>query len=241
MRFRDRTEAGRQLARELERFRGARTVVLGLVRGGVLVAREVARALAAPLEPMVALPLCASESPDFELGAIAEGGGAYVDPDALLEAGLRDADVEAIAEREGAELARRVRLYRGGHPLRELAGATVLVVDDAVATGATARAAARAARKAGAARVVLAAPVIAGDRVAELRADFDEVVALESPDHVLAAGVWYERFAEVDDGELLALLGRNAAAEGGAGGDADPRGATEDPPAGQPHPHPPRD
>src|SRR5512142_1621515 len=182
MRFQDRTEAGRRLAAELGRFRGGRTVVLGLARGGVPVGREVARALGAPLEPMAVLPLGVPESPDFALGAIAEGGGAYVDPDALLEAGLRDADVEAIAEREGAELARRARLYRAGRPLPDLAGATVLVVDDGVATGATARAAARAARKAGAARVVLAAPVVAAARVADLRADFDEVVAVAYPD-----------------------------------------------------------
>ncbi len=232
MRFPDRAEAGRRLADELARFRGDRTVVLGLTRGGVPVAREVARALAAPLEPMVVLRLGAPESPDFELGAVAEGGGAYVDPDALLEAGLRDADVEAIAEREGVELARRIRLYRGGRPLPDLSGATALVVDDGVATGATARAAARAARKAGAARVVLAAPVVAGDRVSDLRADFDEVVALELPDPFLATSVWYERFGEVGDDEVLALLGRTPGAVGAGVGAGAPAVTEDTPPAG---------
>ncbi len=241
MRFPDRTAAGRLLAGQLARFRGERAVVLGLTRGGVPVALEVARALSAPLEPMVVLPLGVPAATDFELGAIAEGGGAYVDPDALLEAGLRDADVEAIAERAGTELARRIRLYRGGRPLPDLAGATALVVDEGVATGATARAAARAARKAGAARVVLAAPVIAADRVADLRADFDEVVAVEYPDPFLAIGVWYERIAELGDGDVLALLGRGAPPGGAPGAGARPTSPTEDTSPGPPARYPRRE
>ncbi len=207
------------LAERLQAFRGERAVVLGLARGGIPVAQEVARAIGAPLEAMVVLPLAAAEAPDFELGAIAEGGGAYVDPDALLEAGLRDDDVEAIAEREGRELARRVRSYRGGRPPRDLAGATAIVVDDGVAKGATQRAAARAARRAGATQVVLAAPVVAAERVPDLRADFDEVVAIELPDPLVSVGVWYERFAPVCDGDVVAALGGEGtgAPEVGAG------------------------
>jgi putative phosphoribosyl transferase len=218
MTFRDRAEAGRLLAGRLERLRDARPVVLGLTRGGVPVALEVARALDAPLEPMVVRKLGAPESPEYALGAIAEGGAAYVSPEALLEVGLRDADVEAIAEREGAELARLVRLYRGGRPFPDLRGRAALVVDDGVATGATARAAARAARRAGAARVVLAAPVVAAESVPGLRQDFDDVVAVELPVPFQAVGLWYERFGPVGDDEVLACLAR--AAERG-----DPAGA----------------
>jgi len=212
MRFRDRIEAGRMLADRLG-ARGERPVVLGLTRGGVPVAAEVAAALGAPLEPMVVRKLGAPACPEFAIGAIAEGGAAYLSPDALLEAGLRDEDVEAIADREGAELARRVRLYRAGRPFPDLRGRTAIVVDDGVATGATARAAARSARKAGAARVVLAAPVIAAASVPALREEFDEVVAVETPDPFLAVGVWYERFPPVGEDEVLEILARGAPAQ----------------------------
>ena len=215
MRFRDRTEAGRLLAERLAGYRDAHPVVLGLTRGGVPVAVEVARALGAPVEAMVVRKLGAPDSPEYAIGAIAEGGAAYVNPEALLEVGLRDEDVDAIAEREGAELARRVRLYRGDRPFPDLRGRTALVVDDGVATGATARAAARAARGAGAARVVLAAPVIAAQSVPDLRRDFDEVVAVDLPDPFIAVGLWYERFGQVSDEEVLACLARAPRARGG--------------------------
>ncbi len=213
MRFRDRIEAGRLLAERLGAYRAAAPIVLGLTRGGVPVAAEVAAALGAPLEPLVVRKLGAPDSPEFAIGAIAEGGGAYLSPDALLEAGLRDGDVEAIADREGAELARRVRRYRAGRPFPDLRGRTAIVVDDGVATGASARAAARTARKAGAVRVVLAAPVVAAESVPELRADFDDVVAVEAPQPFLAVGVWYERFAPVTDDEALAILARAGPAQ----------------------------
>jgi putative phosphoribosyl transferase len=235
VRFHDRIEAGRLLAARLADGRGERPVVLAVTGGGVPVAFEVARALGAALEPIVVRKLGAPDSPEFALGAIAEGGAAYLNPEALLEAGLRDADVEAIAEREAAELARRARLYRGGRSLPDLHGRTAIVVDDGVATGATAHAAARAARAAGADRVVLAAPVIAADAVPDLRTDLDDVVAVEYPAHLVAVGVWYERFAQVGDDEVIALLaraGRGFAEAAGTEGGEDPRGA--DPPAPAP-------
>ena len=210
MRFRDRIEAGRLLAQRLGAYRGAAPVVLGLARGGIPVAAEVAADLGAALEPLVARELGAPESPEFAIGAVAEGGGAYLDPDALLEAGLRDEDVEAIADREGAALARLVRRYRAGRPFPALRGRTAIVVDDGVGAGATVRAAARTARKAGAARVVLAAPVIAAARLPELRAEFDDVVAVETPEPFLAAGAWYERFPLLTDDEALAIVARAA-------------------------------
>lgn len=210
MRFRDRIEAGRLLAQRLGAYRGAAPIVLGLARGGIPVAGEVAADLGAALEPLVARELGAPESPEFAIGAVAEGGGAYLDPDALLEAGLRDEDVEAIADREGAALARLVRRYRAGRPFPDLRGRTAIVVDDGVGAGATVRAAARTARKAGAARVVLAAPVIAAARLPELRAEFDDVVAVETPEPFLAAGVWYERFPLLTDDEALAIVARAA-------------------------------
>jgi putative phosphoribosyl transferase len=208
MRFRDRAHAGRLLAEKLERYRKERPIVFGLARGGVPVAFEVARFLDAPLEPMVVRKIGAPDCPEFALGAIAEGGAVYVNPEAVRDVGLGDDDVAALAEREATELARRVRLYRGDRGLPDVAGRTVILVDDGVATGATARAAARAVRQAGAARVVLAAPVIAAESEQELERELDDVVAVDLPAAFIAVGFWYERFSQVSDEEVLAHLHR---------------------------------
>ena len=204
--FRDRKEAGRRLAEKLGRFGAKHPIVLGLTRGGVPVALEVARKLDAQLDIVVVRKIGAPGYPEYAIGAIAEGGAVYVRREAQLEVGLGDEDVAALAEQEAIELARRVRAYRGDRAVPSLAGRTVIVVDDGVATGATARAAARAARQRGAAHVVLAAPVIAAGSEAELRSDFDEVVAVEFPEPFMAVGLWYERFGQVSDEEVLECL-----------------------------------
>jgi putative phosphoribosyl transferase len=206
--FHDRKHGGQLLAGKLERYRGERPVVLGLTRGGVPVALEVARALGAELDVIVVRKIGAPECPEYALGAIAEGGAVYVRREAQRELGLTDEDVAALGEREAIELARRVRVYRGGKPMPSLAGRTVIVVDDGVATGATAHAAGRAARERAAARVVLAAPVIAASSEPELRSDFDEVVAVELPEPFLAVGLWYERFGQISDEQVLECLRR---------------------------------
>ena len=159
--FRDRVDGGQQLAAKLERFRAERPIVLGLPRGGVPVALEVALRLGAELDLVVVRKLAAPHAPEYAIGAIAEGGAVYVRGEALADADLGTEDVAALAEREAEELARRVRAYRGDGAMPKLAGRTVLVVDDGAATGATAHAAARSVRQAGAAHVILAAPVIA--------------------------------------------------------------------------------
>lgn len=206
--FRDREHAGRLLARELERFRAERPLVLGLTRGGVPVALEVARALRAELDVIVVRKIGAPGFPEYAIGAVAEGGAVYVRKEALRETGVGEEELARLAEREAAEVARRAGLYRGGRPLPDLSGRTAIVVDDGVATGATAHAAARAARRRGAARVVLAAPVVAAVSEPELRGDFDEVVAVQLPDPFMAVGLWYERFEQVSDEEVLACLER---------------------------------
>ena len=204
--FRDRKHGGRLLAGKLEPYRPIHPLILGLARGGVPVALEVARALGADLDLVVARKIGVPGYPEYAIGAIAEGGAVYVRREALPDAGLTEEDVAVLAEREASELARRVRIYRGGQPMPDLTGRTVIVVDDGVATGATARAAARSARLRGAAHVVLAAPVIAASSLAELRTDFDDVVAVELPSSFFAVGRWYERFDQVSDEELLACL-----------------------------------
>src|SRR5512143_2374891 len=138
MLFEDRRDAGRRLAALLARYRGDRPVVLALPRGGVPVAAEVARALGAPLDVVVARKLGAPGMPEYGIGAVAEGGAVFVSASAVRELSMRPEEVSAIAEREGAELLRRVRLYRGDRPLPELAGRTAILVDDGIATGGTA-------------------------------------------------------------------------------------------------------
>ncbi|BDG02280.1 alpha/beta family hydrolase [Anaeromyxobacter oryzae] len=228
MMFRDRTQAGRLLADALEPWRTPRPVVLGLTRGGVPVAVEVARRLGAELDVLVVRKLGAPGQPEYAVGAIAEGGAVYVSGEALRDLGLGDEWVAAASERETMELGRRVRAYRGGRPLVDLSGRTVLVVDDGVATGATARAAARAARLNGAARVVLATPVIAALTEPELRPEFDDIVAVERPEAFFAVGQWYERFGQVSDDEVIAAL-RRGRGEVGPGELAEAAHADPDP------------
>ena len=213
--FRNRQEGGRLLARELERYRANHPMVLGLTRGGVPVALEVAWALGADLDIIVARKLGVPSHPEYGIGAIAENGAVYVRWESLAEAGLDEEQVAAIAEREAVELARRVRVYRCGSPMPDLSGRTVVIVDDGVATGATAHAAARAARLSGAARVVLAAPVIAAASVPDLTRDFDDVVAVELPRPFHAVGTWYEQFPQVSDEEVLACLRQGFHPQGG--------------------------
>jgi putative phosphoribosyl transferase len=157
---------------------------------------------------MVVRKIGAPGCPEYAIGAIAERGGVWVNPEASREAGLSDVDIAALAEHEAVELARRVRAYRGDRPFPDVSGRTVILVDDGIATGATARAAARAARRAGAARIVLAAPVIAAASEPELRRDLDDVVAVDLPLELVAVGLWYERFPEISDEEVLAVLRR---------------------------------
>jgi len=206
--FRDREDAGRQLAAKLERYRGEHPIVMALPRGGVPVGFEVARSLEAPLDVLVVRKFGAPDCPEFAIGAVAEGGAIFVSREALDEVGLTDEDAAAIAEQEAVEIARRIRAYRGDRPLTEIAGRTIIVVDDGVATGVSARASCRAIWERGAARVILATPVIALRAAAALRPELDDVVAVEVPTDFYAVGYWYERFPELTDEAVTALLRR---------------------------------
>lgn len=208
MKFHDREHAGRLLGVKLDGNRYQDAVVLGLTRGGMPVALEVARQMRAPLDILVVRKISLPGPAQLAIGAIAEGGATFVNPTVMRETGVAAAEAAVLAEAEVEELSRRVRLYRGERPAPHLAGRTAIVVDDFVVTGVSARAAGRAVRQRGARRVVLAVPVVAAAAEPELRRDFDEVVALETSAKPFAIGDWYQRFEAVGDEEVLACLRR---------------------------------
>jgi putative phosphoribosyl transferase len=221
-RFEDRREAGRRLAAALRHDAGRPdVVVLGLPRGGVPVAAEVARMLGLPLDVLVVRKLGTPGQEELAMGAIASGGVRVLNPEVVGYLGLPDEVIDRAAEREGRELERRDHLYREGRPPLSLRGRTAILVDDGVATGSTMKAAVAAVRQLGAARVVVAVPVASREAEQELERLADEVVALATPEPFYAVGLWYGDFAQTSDEEVRQLLGeahaeRGAGAEGGA-------------------------
>lgn len=206
MRFRDRRDAGRQLAALITASSLHDPIVLALPRGGVPVAFEVAAALGAPLEVLVARKIGAPRQPELGIGAVAEGGARVVDHDLARHLGLSEADIDLLAEGALAELERRVQAYRGDRGLPPLAGRDVIVVDDGVATGGTAEAALAAVRARHAARVVLAVPVCSPDSSRRLARVADEVVSVLTPADLTAVGQWYQDFTQTTDAEVRDLL-----------------------------------
>jgi putative phosphoribosyl transferase len=205
--FRNRQDAGRQLAERLAPgYRGQDAVVLGLPRGGVPVAAEVAQLLDLPLDVLVVRKLGVPFQPELAMGAVGEGGVLVVNEQVLRVAGVHERELALVEERERLEVARRAERFRGERAALELEGRIALLVDDGIATGATARAACRVARAAGASKVVLAVPVAPADTVTMLRQDADEVVCLQSPAVFSAVGQWYDDFAQTTDEQVARLL-----------------------------------
>ncbi|MFD9521847.1 phosphoribosyltransferase family protein [Streptomyces sp. NPDC059979] len=211
MLFTHRTDAGERLAEALRHLRGEDPVVLGLPRGGVPVAFQVARALGAPLDVIVVRKLGVPYHRELGFGAIGEGGVRVISEDIVRSSRVKQADLAAVEHAEEAELARQARRFRGDRPRAALDGRTVIVVDDGIATGATAAAACEVVRAQGAARVVLAVPVAPPDAVAWLRGEADEVVCLSTPRAFRAVGEWYQDFSQTPDEEVVSLLARAAA------------------------------
>jgi putative phosphoribosyl transferase len=208
--FRNRLHAGRALAAHLAAYAGRDDVqVLALPRGGVPVAFEVAQALGAPLDVLVARKLGVPQHSEYAMGAVARGV-LVIDEDLLQRISLDRALLQAVIDDEQRELERRERLYRGDRPPPVLRGRTAILVDDGLATGATMRAAARALRAMGPARSVVAVPVAAADTCAALREEADEVVCAATPEPFRAVGCWYEDFSQTGDGEVRELLARAA-------------------------------
>lgn len=206
--FRDRTDAGRLLARALTAYAGRPDVlVLGLPRGGVPVAYEVARALRAPLDILLVRKLGAPGEPELAMGAIASGGVRVLNEGVVRMLGIPDTAIDTVTARERRELNRRELLYRGDRPAPAIQGKTVILVDDGIATGATVRAAIALVRQRQPAAVVVATPVAPASTCEELRADVDELVCLMEPEAFLAIGFWYESFPQTTDDEIRLILG----------------------------------
>src|ERR1019366_8022580 len=216
MPFLDRADAGRRLAGKLMRLRGAGIVVLGLPRGGIPVAFEVAQALNAVLDVIVVRKVGLPIQPELAMGAIGEDGVRIVNQYVVIGERITESEFIRVEERERVELERRARRFRGDRARAPLAGRTAVIVDDGIATGSTARAASQVAPAHGAARVVLAVPVAPRAAIPGLSSVADEVVCLETPDRFMAIGQWYGDFLQTSDQEVVTLL-RRAAMPGTAG------------------------
>jgi putative phosphoribosyl transferase len=227
--FADRLDAGRRLAARLEHLRAPSVVVLGLPRGGVPVAAEVARVLGAPLDVIVVRKLGVPFQPELAMGAIGEDGVRVVDDEIVRKARISESDLAAVEARERAELERRARRFRGDRPRTPLAGRTAVIVDDGIATGSTARAACRVARAQGATRVVLAVPVAPEGWQARIGGDADECIALDTPEPFWAVGQFYDDFSQTSDDEVVDCLAHAAAEAPHMAGSHGPDAA--DPPA----------
>lgn len=207
-RFRDRQEAGELLAEKLMAYAGQPDIiVLALPRGGVPVAVEVARKLHAPLDLFVVRKLGLPGHPELAMGAIATGGVRVLNSDVVHTLRISDEVIDAVATEELQELKRRERSYRGDLPTPDVAGKTVIIVDDGIATGSTMMAAISALRQLNVGRVVVATPTVARATYLYLRESADDVVAVIVPDTFYGVGQWYENFAQTSDEEVHRLLG----------------------------------
>jgi len=208
--FRDRIEAGQLLGERLRCLASERPVVLGLPRGGVPVAFEVARVLPSPLDVLVVRKLGVPLQPELAFGAIGEDDAQVINTQLVELLGLSKDTIAEVVRRERAELIRRAELYRGKRIALALSGRTVVIVDDGLATGATARVAVEVTRSRGAKRTVIAVPVSPRETIAELKPLTDDVISLRVPAQFRAVGDWYEDFDQTTDDEVMSLLRRSA-------------------------------
>jgi putative phosphoribosyl transferase len=219
MRFRDRQHAGELLAEKLQQYAGRDDVlVLGLPRGGIPVALEVAQALGAPMDVFVVRKLGVPGHEELAMGALASGGVRVINELVVAELGIDEATIARAAAAENAELVRREHAYRGDSGPIEMGGRTVILVDDGIATGSTMRAAVLAVRAQDPERIVVAVPAATEQACATLHAEVDEIICLLTPEPFHAVGSWYDDFAPVTDESVRELRERGACAPSGASG-----------------------
>jgi len=209
--FKNRSEAGKKLAEKLKEYKGNKNaIVIGLPRGGVVIAFEVARELNLELDIIVTRKVGAPMQPELAVGALTQDGEPILDRDFIEKLGIHDKDLEPIIQAEQDELQRRLELYRGGKESLDLNGKVAIIVDDGVATGATMRAAIKSARKLGAEKIVVAIPVSPKDALEKIKSEADVVICLDIPDVFFGVGGFYQEFAQTEDEQVISLL-KNAA------------------------------
>ncbi len=206
--FSDRSEAGRRLAQRLLKYKGKDAVVLAIPRGGVVVAVEVADAIDAPLDVVIPRKIGAPENPELAIGAVGPGGEVVINEAVRSELGVPDSYIAAEVQRQLAEIDRRERLYLGGRLPTPIDGKIAILVDDGLATGYTAIAAARSVRGKNPQKIVLAVPVAPPDTCERLSKEVDEIICLETPELFFAVGQFYADFAQVSDTEVVEILRR---------------------------------
>lgn len=204
--YSDRHHAGKELAKSLKEYAHGDAIVLALPRGGVNIGYELAKALHIPLDVIVARKIGLPENPEFGIGAIGENGARVLDTRVIRLIGIPDDVLKNIIMKEQTELKRRVRLYRKNKPLPNLKNKTVILVDDGLATGVTAKAAIEAIKKQQPKKIIFASPICAYDTAQEFRSLVDEVICLATPLDLMSIGLWYRNFDQVSDEEVLQLL-----------------------------------
>ena len=213
MSFKNRTDAGRQLAKALARYKDQRPVILALPRGGVPVAAEIAARLDAPLDLVLVRKIGVPSQPELAMGAVVDGGSPIVvrNEEVIEIVGIDEAHFNAARDRELAEIERRRQCYLGDRPRLDIAGRVAIVVDDGIATGATTRAALRSVVAQKPSKLVLAIPVGPAEAITTLRKEVDDVVCLEAHENFRAIGLYYDDFRQVGDDEVRLLLSRHSA------------------------------
>lgn len=207
MYFEDRSDGGKQLAAKLMKYKKApNSIVIGLPRGGVITAFEVAKTLELPLDIIVSRKIGTPDNPEFALGAITEDGNVFLDKDLIQLFHVQTSYLDRVIEEEKKEAARRHRLYRKGRSMSSLIGKTVIIVDDGVATGATIKAAIHAAKARGAQKIIIAVPVAPTEFVAMIRKSVDAVVVVREEDNLGSVGAFYANFAQTSDEEVIQAL-----------------------------------